>query len=170
MKKNSPILIFIFIISCMSACGQQYSSFKEMTDDLYKNTVPLIYAAQLSDSLQAGKNIILLDAREQEEYNVSHLPGALYIGYENINRQLLQRLPKNKIIVVYCSVGVRSERIGEKLLDAGFTNVYNLYGGIFDWINNGYVVYDKQNQPTGKVHPYNEKWGVWLQKGIKAYE
>ncbi len=154
----------------MSACGQQYGSFKEMTDDLYKNTVPLIYAVQLSDSLQSGKNIILLDAREQEEYNVSHLPGALHIGYDNINQQLLQRLPKNKIIVVYCSVGVRSERIGEKLLDAGFTKVYNLYGGIFDWINNGYVVYDKQNQPTEKVHPYNEKWGVWLQKGIKAYE
>jgi len=71
--------------------------------------------------------------------------------------------------VVYCSVGYRSERIGEKLLDKGFTNVYNLYGGIFDWINNDYPLVDIADQPIQKVHGYNEDWSKWVCKGEKVY-
>ncbi|HCQ29365.1 MAG TPA: rhodanese-like domain-containing protein, partial [Flavobacteriales bacterium] len=52
----------------------------------------------------------------------------------------------------------------------GYKNVFNLYGGIFDWKNKGFRVVDNQGKETEKVHPYNEKWGVWLTKGEKAYE
>ena len=40
-------------------------------------------------------------------------------------------------IIVYCSIGVRSEDIGEKLKELGYTKILNLYGGIFDWKNKG---------------------------------
>ncbi len=71
---------------------------------------------------------------------------------------------------MYCSVGVRSERVGEKLQQAGFKNVRNLYGGIFAWKNKGYVVYNQQNEPTDSVHAYNRYWGQWLTKATKVYE
>jgi 3-mercaptopyruvate sulfurtransferase SseA len=67
-------------------------------------------------------------------------------------------------------VGYRSGKIGEKLKKMGFTNVYNLYGGIFEWKNRGYEVHNNQNSVTDSVHAYNRAWSVFLRKGVKVYE
>jgi hypothetical protein len=72
--------------------------------------------------------------------------------------------------VVYCTVGVRSEKVGEKLKAAGYQNVRNLYGSIFEWVNQGNPVVDNQGKPTQQVHAYSRVWGVWLNKGEKIYE
>jgi fumarate hydratase class II len=53
---------------------------------------------------------------------------------------------------------------------AGFKKVMNLQGGIFDWVNNGYPVYDNDGNETKKVHAYDKSWGKWLTKGEKVYE
>ncbi len=50
-------------------------------------------------------------------------------------------------VVVYCSVGYRSEKIAEKLKAAGYKNVFNLYGGIFEWENQNLPVYDSNGEP-----------------------
>jgi hypothetical protein len=52
----------------------------------------------------------------------------------------------------------------------GYKEVYNLYGGIFKWINSGFPVVDAHQNETLNIHPYNERWGKWLNKGIKKYE
>ena len=70
---------------------------------------------------------------------------------------------------MYCSVGYRSEKISEKLIAAGFTDVSNLYGGIFEWVNIGRPVYKASNQKTNRVHTYNKEWSKWLRTGIKVY-
>ena len=72
--------------------------------------------------------------------------------------------------MVYCSLGVRSEDIAEKLKKAGYTAVFNLYGGIFEWKNKGFSVVDLQNKETQKVHAYSKNWGKWLLKGEKIYD
>jgi len=72
--------------------------------------------------------------------------------------------------VVYCSIGVRSEDIGEKLMDAGYNNVTNLYGGIFEWKNKGNQVYDTLGNETERVHAFNKHWGKLLSKGEKVYD
>jgi 3-mercaptopyruvate sulfurtransferase SseA len=64
---------------------------------------------------------------------------------------------------------VRSEKIGARLRQAGFTNVRNLYGGLFEWVNEGQPVYTETNQLTTRVHAYAPSWGVWLQRGDKVY-
>ena len=46
----------------------------------------------------------------------------------------------------------------------------NLRGGIFDWVNMGYPVYDKEGNETQKIHAYDKSWGKWLIKGEKVYE
>jgi len=71
--------------------------------------------------------------------------------------------------VVYCSVGVRSEIIAHRIIEKGYTNVYNLYGGIFEWKNNGFQVMDTLGNTTEKVHTYNKEWSKWLTKGEKVY-
>ena len=71
---------------------------------------------------------------------------------------------------MYCSLGIRSEDIAEKLKKVGFTNVRNLYGGIFEWKNKDFKVYDINNNETENVHAFNNEWGKWLKKGVKIYE
>ncbi|MFY0629873.1 MAG: rhodanese-like domain-containing protein [Flavobacteriaceae bacterium] len=124
------------------------------------------------DSLRKVSNdVILLDAREKREFTVSHLKNAMYVGYDRFNlKKTLKKLPnKDAKIVVYCSLGVRSEDIAEKLKNAGYSNVLNLYGGIFEWKNNGYRVFDYKNRETNKVHTCTKEWSKWLLKGEKVY-
>lgn len=115
---------------------------------------------------------ILLDAREEKEYNVSHIKDALFVGYTDFKiQETLKKLPKdrNTKIVVYCSLGIRSEKIANKLIKEGYMNVYNLYGGIFEWKNAGFQVIDAFGNSTEKVHTFNESWGKWLKKDEKVY-
>ncbi|PCH64871.1 MAG: rhodanese [Bacteroidetes bacterium] len=141
-----------------------------MLNSMYKHSVPLIKAQQLNQVLASDSTIVILDAREKKEYNVSHIKNARYVGFEDFNIESVRDLSKDTKIIVNCSVGYRSERIGEKLIKANYTNVSNLYGGIFSWVNHDYPVYTSDNRITNKVHAYSEKWSIWLKKGEKVYE
>lgn len=110
----------------------------------------------------------LLDAREKEEFEVSHLKNAIWVGYEDFNLDRLENLDKQKPTLVYCSVGYRSEKITQKLLNEGFNQVYNLYGGIFEWANASKPVFQKTKQ-VKHVHAYDKVWGVWLNIDEKVY-
>lgn len=154
----------------MSGCPKaDPEHFDEMVENMYSYSVPLMKAPQLSYELERDGRIILLDAREADEYGTSHIKDAVMIGYEKVDLQYLDTVPKDTKVVVYCSVGYRSERVGEKLQEQGFSNVYNLYGGIFDWVNSEYPVYSGDTITTDTVHGYNKDWGQWCFKGVKVY-
>jgi len=121
---------------------------------------------------QLKGDLVILDSREMEEFEVSHIRSARYVGYKNFSSQsITSSIPdKNSPIVVYCSLGIRSETIGEKLKKLGYTNIQNLYGGIFEWKNKGYPVIDTDGKETENVHAYTKVWGKWLNKGDKVYD
>ena len=166
MKKQVSLL-FILVLS-LSACGQNHTTFQEMALDMSKGSAPKTEATTLNET--HTPNIVYLDAREKEEFDVSHIKGAIFVGYENFDITKLPKLTKDTKIVVYCSVGYRSEKIAEKLIQNGYTQTQNLFGGIFNWVNKGYLVYDANGKETQKIHGYNESWGKWLTKGEKVYE
>ncbi len=157
---------FLFCLFLAVAANAQKSIDKTLRK-LNKESVPYVQAEELSKTSGA----ILLDTRKKEEYNVSHLKNATWVGYKEfvIDSTMAVIQDKDSEIVVYCSVGVRSEDIGEKLLKAGFTNVKNLYGGIFEWKNNGLPVYDTLGNQTDRVHAFNKQWGKLLKEGEKVY-
>ena len=93
--------------------------------------------------------------------------GIFGIGEEKFKEKGIKEIAKDAKIVTYCSVGYRSERIGEKLQKAGFTDVSNLKGSIFKWVNEGNALEDKDGNTTDKVHGFNKDWGKWV-KGDKA--
>lgn len=163
MKHILPSFLVLFSSAFLS-CGQQ--TFEEKVQGLYKNTVPLI----TSEELKEKRDVVLLDVRSPEEYRVSHLKGAMMLEYKNFNKKEISAIDKEAEVIVYCSVGYRSERVGEKLQEMGYTHVKNLYGGIFDWKNQGYEVVNVKGTPTDSVHTYNKAWSKWLIKGIKVYE
>lgn len=81
--------------------------------------------------------------------------------------EILKEKDKTDKIVVYCSVGVRSAQFAEKLQQAGYPNVYNLNGSIFEWANENRPLYQGQQQVT-QVHPYNSFWGKLLVPNYRA--
>ena len=120
-----------------------------------------ISTRNLATSLQDGSHsaLLLLDARTPSEYALSHLPNAQRVDFDSDPSRQLGGIAKDRSIVVYCSVGYRSAIFAGKLQAAGFRDVRNLEGSIFEWIN--------ENRPLAdgavKVHPYNRAWG-WLVK------
>ncbi len=116
------------------------------------------------------RNIIFIDAREKKEFDVSHIRNAVYAGYKDFNIARLKGVSKQNEVIVYCSIGKRSEDITEKLVKAGYPNASNLYGGIFEWVNQGNIVVDDNNKITPKVHAYGKFWGQWLKTGEKVYD
>lgn len=142
--------------------------FEQKVESLISKKVTTITCDRLKQKLETP-NLYLLDAREQQEYEVSHLKGAKWIGYNKINEATLEDIPKDAIVVIYCSIGYRSGKIGEKLQAKGYQRVYNLYGGIFEWSNKQYPMFNEKDQQTPKVHAYNKSWGKWVEKGEKVY-
>ena len=143
---------------------------QEVLEKYNSHTIPYISVEQLK-AIQQKDSLLILDAREPEEYRVSHLKNATYIGFKEFSAEVAQQsIPnKNQPIVVYCSLGVRSEKIGEKLKKLGYTNVRNLYGGIFEWTNNNFLVYNSTHKETDTVHAFNKRWSKWLIKAKKVY-
>lgn len=159
--------LFLYFFLFPSVLFSQISdpTFKKVLDKMYKHTVPLITI----DSLKNLKNVYLLDAREKTEFDVSHLKYARNVGYLWFDMRDIYDIPKNETIVVYCSVGYRSEKIGEKLIKEGYVKVYNLYGSIFEWINQGNPVYKTNGIQTSEIHTYNKNWSKWVKRGTKIY-
>lgn len=143
-------------------------TISKVLEKLNKKSVPYVTVNKLKNET----NFLLLDAREPQEFEVSHINNAKNIGYDKFNAAAFQEKYKNQndTIIVYCSIGVRSEKIGEKLLKLGYKNVYNLYGGIFEWKNQGQQVLDSNNKETQKVHTYNKTWSKYLKSGIAVYD
>lgn len=149
--------------------GQNRVGFETMVNALLSGKVDTLSSASL-DGKSRAPGLVLLDTREAEEYAVSHLRGAVHVGYKEFDKNAVADLPKDAEIVVYCSVGKRSEEIGERLKKTGFTNVQNLWGGIFDWTNCGYPVVNSEGDEVCRVHPYSPIWGLWINKCEKTYE
>jgi rhodanese-related sulfurtransferase len=158
--------IFAFLLLSLS-CHAQFvksNAYGLVLSNLLTHSVVEVSAKKA----YGASNIIYLDAREKKEYDVSHIKNAIWCGYNDFNIARVNAVNKNSQVVVYCSVGYRSEKIAEKLSLKGY-KVSNMVGGIFEWINLGYPVVDNRNQATEKIHAYDKVWGVWLTRGKKMY-
>jgi rhodanese-related sulfurtransferase len=110
---------------------------------------------------------LLLDVRTPEEWNVSHLPGARHAVPKSPIESVTAGISKETPIVTYCAVGYRSAEMAKRLKAAGFTNVRNLEGSIFQWANEHRPLVQGE-QPVSRVHPYNSLWGRLLEEEVRA--
>lgn len=158
-------LLLTALLVSLNVYGQK--SIEETLEKFNDNSVDYITVEELPNTGEA----ILLDTRKFEEYKVSHLNNAYWIGHKKFKLDSVLKLvpDKDSEVIVYCSIGVRSENIGEKLKKAGYSNVKNLYGGIFLWKNKGYPVFDQNGKETEKIHAFSKQWGKLLTKGEKIY-
>lgn len=164
MNRFRAIFLIAFFFQFGHLSVGQSLPYQTLLKGLYDSNFPVVMPAQVTNL----SNYQVLDAREKEEHQVSHLQNAIWVGHETFNLNSVAKLDKNKPVLIYCTVGARSEKIGKILQKEGFTRVYNLYGGIVHWVNEGRPVF-ANGKPTPKVHTYSKPWSVWLTKGEKVY-
>lgn len=138
--------------------------------DLLLSTLLSHSVPEVSIDTLMSKNFHLLDARTYREFEVSHIPGATWVGYEEFSLERVVGIDRQAAVAVYCSVGYRSERIAERMQKQGYANVVNIYGGIFEWVNANHPVVTVEGSRTDNIHAYSRFWGVWLNRGTRIYD
>ncbi len=142
MKK---ILCIISILLCifLTACGEDKSigiiggadgpTPILVSEKGEKVMYEIITAEDAKKIMDSGEDFVILDVREQDEFDAGHIPGAIRIPYTEIENKAEEMLPdKDKQILVYCRSGRRSKIAAESLAKLGYTNVKE-FGGIIDW-------------------------------------
>ncbi len=167
LKSMKDLLFPILLLFTFAPINAQ-DSVDELLKKYNTGSVSYISVEELRMK-QLKDEVVLLDTRRAEEFEVSHIEDAFLVGYDDFNLEKLPEISKDKTIIVYCSLGIRSEQIGEKLKKAGFENVQNLFGGIFEWKNTGFPVVDDLGNSTEKVHAYSKQWAKWLNNAEKIY-
>ena len=123
MKK----LVFLLLaVMLLTACGQDKENDQGA---VYVN----ITAEEAKQIMDTEEGYIILDVREQDEYDAGHIPGAILIPYTQIAEKAEEVLTdKDQLILVYCRSGRRSRIAAESLAELGYTNIKE-FGGIIDW-------------------------------------
>ena len=108
-------------------------------------TMQDVEATTLKMWLERGE-VLLIDVRESPEYAAEHIPEAQLLPLSTFDPA---RVPQEtgKKVVLHCVMGMRSAQAGQKLLDAGFTTVYNFRGGVQAWKDAGYATAGGQRTP-----------------------
>jgi hydroxyacylglutathione hydrolase len=102
-------------------------------------SLKLISANDLKAMLDRKEDITVLDVRKQSEWDAGHIEGTVHIFVGHLMEKISQ-IPKGKPTVVHCSAGYRSGLAASILLRAGYTDVYNIAGGINAWLSSGLPV------------------------------
>ena len=167
-KMNLLKLKVFFLSTLLQLCAltttAQESPFDTMVNALISENVPVLSV----EELQTKRNIILLDTRTKAEYDVSHIDNAIWVGEKDWDLKSFEKFNKEQTVVVYCSIGYRSEKLVKKLLRLDFEKTFNLYGGVFDWVNKGYPVENNRGL-TDSIHGYDKSFARWLYKGVVIF-
>ncbi len=126
MKKIISIIVLSLFLS---SCNGQTSTSTEK-----EQKIKTIEGITFEEKIRSIKNLQLIDVRSPEEYAVEHLENAKNINWNGDDFvSNVEKLDKSKPIFVYCKVGGRSIQAANKLSELGFTEIYNLDGGIMKW-------------------------------------
>ena len=142
MKKLSCVISVILCI-LLTACGDATSigiiggadgpTAILVSEKGEKAMYQQITPEEAKKIMDSGEEHIILDTREQDEFDSGHIPGAILIPYTEIENKAEEMLPdKGAQILVYCRSGRRSKIASESLAKLGYTNVKE-FGGIIDW-------------------------------------
>lgn len=93
--------------------------------------------AEVRDMQAHGVPAVYLDVREQNEWNLGHLPQATFIPRGLLETTIEQRVPRDAAVVVYCASGNRSALAARTLEEMGYTDVTHLAGGFRAWVEGG---------------------------------
>ncbi len=139
MRKEIALTLLASLCLLLSACGNGTTSSEsdqsgvQITTASENVSYQQITQEKAKEMMQADDGHIIVDVRRQDEYDSGHLPDAILIPNESIDKEQPKELPDlDQIILIYCRSGRRSKEASQKLADMGYTNIYE-FGGIIDW-------------------------------------
>lgn len=122
-----------------------------------------VNASDAVELLSKG-DITILDVRDENEFDVSHLTGA--VRYEE---GMLESLDPDAPVLVYCTVGLRSNKLAQSLREQGFNEIIELQDGLIGWSNAQLPLVNSSNKITDSIHVYNQYFGRLLKEGTPVY-
>ena len=125
MKRILPL--FLLFLLLLTGCGGNASNTSSESD--YQQ-ISQEEAKEMMDT----QDVIILDVREQDEYDSGHIPGAVLLPVGTIDETTAAEVipEKDSTVLVYCRSGNRSKTASSALADLGYTNIYE-FGGINTW-------------------------------------
>lgn len=144
MKRIVLILFVLLMLGTAVACGSQTETTTIPAPAAEVDLTEILDLADTVDvqtvaSVKDREDVIMLDVREQSEYDEGHIPGVTLIPMGEVANRLAE-IPTDKEVIVTCRSGNRSAQITDFLRQQGFDNVHNMEGGILAWEAAGYDV------------------------------
>jgi rhodanese-related sulfurtransferase len=134
-----PVLVFVVLV--LGACNTQTTASVQTV--AVNAAGPLELPVEIDpatvDQIRHRDDVVLLDVREDFEYEAGHIPGATLIPLGQISSRLAE-IPTDKTVVAVCRSGNRSEQASNFLRQQGFDNVHNMQGGMNAWGQAGYEI------------------------------
>ncbi len=111
--------------------------FEELVAQI-KPRIKEVSIDEVIDMQKSGGNFLLIDVREDHEWQEGHVPGAIHIGRGIIERDIISKEPdKQRQIVLYCGGGYRSAMSADNLQKMGYVNILSMAGGMRGWRERG---------------------------------
>lgn len=122
MKRMLPLILTILLL--FTGCGG---------DSMKENSYQQI-SQETAKEMMDTQEVIILDVREQYEFDAGHIPGAVLLPVGSITKDTAAAVIKDPdtVVLVYCRSGNRSKTASQALADIGYTNIYE-FGGINTW-------------------------------------
>ncbi len=110
------------------------SSNDNSNDDNYNNDISYVSVSmsEAKEFFQTEGDYVIVDVRREDEYADGHIPGAINIPNETLDKEPEELPDKGQVIYVYCRSGNRSKQASKKLVGMGYTSIVE-FGGIIDW-------------------------------------
>lgn len=127
-KNFAAWALLLLLIVSLAGCSSREEDIKNTAS--YQQ----ITAEEAKSMMEEQPDAVILDVREQDEYDAGHIPGAVLLPVGTINEETAaSAIPeKDTVVLVYCRSGNRSKTASQALVDLGYTQVYE-FGGIKDW-------------------------------------
>lgn len=129
-------VIAILIVSCLIPGCAVYDTLDSSDGGDTVNGYTDVSVKEAKELIDSG-DVFVLDVRTVREFESEHIEGAVNINVNELSSRL-DEVPRNEAILVYCRSGSRSVTASNILVDAGYSDVYNMLGGMNDWIAAGY--------------------------------
>lgn len=128
IKNFAAWALLLFLIVSLAGCASREEDAKNTAS--YQQ----ITAEEAKSMMEEQPDAVILDVREQDEYDAGHIPGAVLLSVGTIDEETAASaiLEKDTVVLVYCRSGNRSKTASQALADLGYTQIYE-FGGIKDW-------------------------------------
>jgi rhodanese-related sulfurtransferase len=134
MKRNLWVVILLLVLF-LPACATSAPA----TEEIDLATLPRDVDVQTVQALLGREDVLMIDVREQYEYDEGHIPGITLIPMSELPDRL-DEIPADVPVILACRSGNRSNQMALYLEQQGFDNIHNMLGGILAWEQAGYKV------------------------------